>query len=321
MPTMKDYLEIAQQFKASLEDYLRKPEEAALARAYELGRRSLMAGIGVLEMAALQHQAMMAALEDAPTLEKCLDRMKTAENFLVEGLAPFEMVHRGFSEANAALLRLNETLEEEVKRIAHLLHDEAGQLLAAVHLAIEDVARELPPPARERLGKVKEFLGQMEIQLRRLSHELRPTILDDLGLLPALEFLAEGVSKRTGLSITVEGSGIGRFPPRIETAFYRIAQEALNNVHRHARATRVDIRLQQEAQAICYSIRDDGVGFDVPSVLAKKGDKGLGLIGIRERLNPFKGTFQINATPGQGTELLMSIPLEAQDVDPGSPRR
>jgi two-component system, NarL family, sensor histidine kinase UhpB len=321
MPTMKDYLEIAQQFKAALEDYLRKPEEAALANAYELGRRSMMAGMGILKMAVLQHQALLATLQDALSIEECLNRMKAAENFLVEALSPFEMVHRGFSEANSALLRLNETLEEEVKRIAHLLHDEAGQLLAAVHLAIEDVARELPPPARERMGKVRDFLGQMEVQLRRLSHELRPTILDDLGLIPALEFLAEGVSKRTGLSITVEGPGIGRLPPKIETAFYRIVQEALNNVTHHARATRVDIRLQHEAQAICCSIGDNGVGFDVPSVLAKKGEKGLGLIGIRERLNHFHGTFKIIATPGQGTKLQISIPLESRDANPDSPRR
>ena len=307
---MKDTQEIADRFRAALEGYLRRPEEAALESAYDIGRRSLASGMGVLDMVVLQHQALRAVLDGARTPEECRSILKASESFLVEGLAPFEIIHRGFREANSALLRLNETLEEEVKRIAHLLHDEAGQLLAAVHIAIEDLARELPPPARERLGKVKEFLVQVEAQLRQLSHELRPTILDDLGIFPALEFLAKGVSERMGLPIAVEGSGVGRFPPSIETALYRIVQEAVSNVCRHARANRVSIRLQRDAGAIRCSIRDDGIGFDVPSVLAKKGERGIGLIGIRERLNPFKGTLQVKSTPGKGTELYISIPLE-----------
>ena len=307
---MKDVQEISDRFKTALEGYLRKPEEAALESAYDLGRQSLASGMGVLDMMALQHQALRAVLDGARTSEECRSRLKASETFLVEGLAPFEMIHRGFRETNSALLRLNETLEEEVKRIAHLLHDEAGQLLAAVHIAIEDLARELPPPARERLGKIREFLVQVEAQLRQLSHELRPMILDDLGLVPALEFLAKGVSGRIGLSIVVEGSEIGRFPPGIETALYRIVQEAVSNVCRHARADRVNIRLQRDAGAIRCSIGDDGIGFDVPSVLAKKGERGIGLIGIRERLHLLKGTLRVNSTPGQGTELSISIPLE-----------
>jgi signal transduction histidine kinase len=307
---MSDIQEMKDRFKDALEGYLRRPDEATLEDAYELGRRSLASGMGVLDMVALQHHALRAVLDGVRTSEECRSRLKAAENFLVEGLAPFEMVHRGFREANSALLRLNETLEEEVKRIAHLLHDEAGQLLASVHMAIEDLARELPPPARERMAMIREFLVQVESQLRQLSHELRPTILDDLGLFPALEFLAGGVSARTGLQIALEGSEIGRTLPSIETTLYRIVQEALNNVCRHARAKRVDIRLLRDAKAIHCSIGDDGIGFDVPSVLVKKGERGFGLIGIRERLNPFNGTLQVNSTPGKGTELCISIPLE-----------
>ncbi|MCZ7627532.1 MAG: histidine kinase [Candidatus Methylomirabilis sp.] len=99
---------------------------------------------------------------------------------------------------------MNETLEQESRRIAHALHDEAGRLLAAVDIALDEFAHELPPPAQPHLQEVKALLDQIEAQLRHVSHELRPTVLDDLGLVPALEFLAEGVSARTGLSITVE---------------------------------------------------------------------------------------------------------------------
>src|SRR2546427_9146665 len=105
--------------------------------------------------------------------------------------------------AQEALRRLNETLEEEAKRIAHALHDEAGQLLASVHLALEGIARDLAPSVSHRLKAVKGLLDQIEAHLRQLSHELRPTILDDLGLVPALEFLSEGVSKRTKLQVEI----------------------------------------------------------------------------------------------------------------------
>src|SRR5207245_451950 len=131
-------------------------------------------------------------------------------------------------------------------------------------------------PHHERLQKIRELLNETSEQLRRLSHELRPTILDDLGLLPAIEFLAGGVSKRTGLSITVEGSMEGRAGTSIETALYRIVQEALNNVTKHARATNVSVRLQHEARQMRCSIRAARVGFGAPRVVAGQGRRGLG---------------------------------------------
>src|SRR6266581_7964471 len=216
--------------------------------------------------------------------------------------------------AQEALRRLNETLEEEAKRIAHALHDEAGQLLASVHIALEGIARDLPPSSGRRLKAVKGLLDQIEAQLRQLSHELRPTILDDLGLVPALEFLSEGVSKRTKLQVTVEGSTIGRLAAPVETALYRIVQEALNNATRHAQASRATIRLEQNGQLVRCLVSDDGIGFDVPTALNRKGHGGLGLIGIRERLNAIGGAHRIISAPGQGTTLQVEIPLEAQDA-------
>ncbi len=211
--------------------------------------------------------------------------------------------------AQEAMRRLNEALEEEAKRIAHALHDEAGQVLASVYLAVAEVARDLPSPAAERLSRIWDLLDQVDEQLRRLSHELRPTILDDLGLSHAIEFLAEGVAKRTGLLTTVKGSTEGRLPPVIETALYRIVQEALTNVTKHAQATGVTVELQREEERVRCSIRDDGIGFDMSSVTARRGQRGLGLIGIQERLNALGGTLQIDSSPGRGTQLLIQIPL------------
>jgi PAS domain S-box-containing protein len=210
-----------------------------------------------------------------------------------------------------ALRRLNESLEQEAERIAHALHDEAGQLLTSAHITLAEVGRDLAAPARERLQEVRCHLDRIEEQLRHLAHELRPRILDDMGLVPALEFLAEGVEKRAGISVTVIALLETRLPPLVETTLYRLAQEALTNVSKHARATRVSLQLRQEPRRIHCTIQDDGVGFDAPALLARRGERGLGLVGIRDRLEALGGTFQVTSTPGRGTELLVTIPLEA----------
>jgi signal transduction histidine kinase len=298
------------QYTRALEDHLAGGGETTLHEAYELGRRSLAEGLGLLDLASIHYEALMTILLRRSFTEDFSLTVKAGANFFAESLSPFEMTHRGYREANVALRHLNEKLEEEAKRIAHALHDEAGQLLASVHLALEEVARELPPPAGDRLQKVRGLLDQIEMQLRRLSHELRPTILDDLGLLPALEFLSTGVSARTRVLIRLEGSLEERLPHVIETALYRIVQEALTNVTKHAQATLVTVCLQREDQLVRCVIRDDGIGCDPAVVLGPRVDRGLGFVGIQERLNSLRGRLQIVSFPGRGMELHITIPLE-----------
>ncbi|HZC81728.1 MAG TPA: ATP-binding protein, partial [Nitrospiraceae bacterium] len=141
-------------------------------------------------------------------------------------------------------------------------------------------------------------------------HELRPTILDDLGWIPAIRFLAEGVSKRADLPIHVETMVSGRLPSAMETALYRIVQEALNNTVKHANAKNVWIRTWREKFGLCCSIRDDGAGFDSRLVQAPAGRKGLGLIAMQERLSAIGGTLHIESCPGRGTEISIRLPLE-----------
>lgn len=223
-------------------------------------------------------------------------------------------------QAEQALIKLNERLEEEARRIAHALHDEAGQLLSSVHLALEEFAHELPPASRARLAAVKELLDQVEEELRRLSHELRPTVLDDLGLGPALEFLAGRVGKRSGVVISVQDDIDERLPAPVETALYRSVQEALMNVVRHAQATHVQVTMRRVDGAVQCTIQDDGVGFDTRAVQAQRGDRGLGLIGIRERAGALGGTLSIRSAPGKGTTVSIAIPLERLGVSADSPR-
>ena len=301
METLED------QYMAALRDSIAGMGESSLQQAYELGRKALADGLGVLDMAAMYHKALAAGMPRHSTHEETVLMLQTGASFFAESLSPFEMTHRGFRETNIGLRHLNQTLEREIQRIAHALHDEAGQLLASVYLALEEVARNLPP-AREPLLKVKGLLDLIEGQLRRLSHELRPTILEEMGLLPAVKFLAEGVTARTGLSITVEGDSEFSPTPLLSATVYRIVQEAFTNVTRHAKATHVHVTIQHELQTLRCSVKDNGVGFDVASLSARTGEGGLGMIGIRERLNSIGGDLVLMSTLGRGTELVITIP-------------
>jgi len=302
--------DMQREYSDALQDYLARPNEKALRRAYEMGRGALTNGAGLLGIAALHHQALKEVVPGLlAEIEESL-LIKRAEKVFVESLMPFEMSHRAFREGIVVLRRMHERIEEEAKRIAHALHEEAGGLLASTHLALEELARDLSPQGSERLSLVKRLLDQMDQQLRQLAHEIRPTVLDDLGLIPALDFLAEGMSKRTGVAITVEGSTQGRLPPAAETTLYRNVQEALNNVIRHAKAGKVAVSVTRENRAVRCSIRDDGVGFDVAAVTAAYGERGLGHVGMRERLDSLRGTLLITSVPGQGAEILMYVPLE-----------
>jgi signal transduction histidine kinase len=295
------------EFTRALQEHLAGGEEVALLSAYELGRKALGDGLGVLDVATLLHEALLGACSDAKTPEESARMIKAVEDFMLECLSPFEMAHRGVREANTALRGLNDLLEEQTRRISHQLHDHAGQLLVSVYLALDDLAHQVPS-VRPRLQGIRDLLDTIEEHLRRLSHELRPTMLDDLGLGPALEFVASRVSARTGVKVTVESVPASRLASSVEVVLYRVVQEALTNASKHARASNVRVRVEQEAGKIWCSIRDDGVGFDVAAVLANASAHGIGLIGIRERLAPLGGTLQVVSAPGRGTELLVTIP-------------
>ena len=213
-------------------------------------------------------------------------------------------------QLRALAAHLQTVREEEQKRIARELHDESGQLLASVHIGLSEMERELPSRSQKKLAEVKDLLTQIEEHLRNLSHELYPSILDDLGLLPALQSLADKVSARTGIKINLEGSPNGRLRSSIETTLYRTVQEALNNVVRHANATTVNVRLLEADGLIHCSIQDDGVGFDVLTVLGHTARESLGLVAIRERVGILGGRMKINSAPNQGTELCVEIPLK-----------
>lgn len=298
-----DTKQLADRYFEIFQEYLRAREESSLSNGYEFARHAMVDGCSVLEIAEIHHEALRRVLGGPGSAQTTLAR---AVDLFAACLSPFEMSHRGAQEGTRALRRLNEILEGELKRIAHALHDEAGQLLASVHIAVAEVAGGLPPEYRARFDEVERLLKQIEMELRSLSHELRPTVLDNLGLVPALEMLAEKVSKRSGLVVAVSGNMHARLPPTVETALYRIVQEALNNAVKHAHAKSVTINLQHTPLKVACVVRDDGVGF---AKRRPRGDEGLGLIGIRERLNALGGLLRVVSKPRNGTTLLVDIPL------------
>jgi len=205
--------------------------------------------------------------------------------------------------------RLLTAQDEERRRVARSLHDGLIQSLAAVKLHLIPVKERLGEDAHRTVtGMLDEAIGQT----RTLAYSIRPPLLDDLGLVPSLERLAETVSHEADIEISVSSDLEGRLALSVESLLYHIAQEALQNVVRHARAGRVDVALSKIARVARMSIRDDGIGFCL------EAPRGLGLQGIQERLDVSGGSMTMETAPGRGTLLTVEVP---HDVDPRGDRR
>lgn len=222
----------------------------------------------------------------------------------------------GRRRLRALSLRLVRIQETERRRLACELHDEVGQVLTGLKLSLEMAAR-LPAEARRaRLDEAWALTDQLLGQVRRMSLDLRPSMLDDLGLLPAMNWLFEQYTARTGVRVNFEHAGLKRrFPAEIETAAYRIAQEALTNVARHAGVDEVVVRLWAGPDALGVQVQDLGGGFDPRSLAAREHSNGLS--GMRERALLLAGRFTIESDPGAGTRLTAELPLSR----PGFGRR
>ncbi|HEY7512553.1 MAG TPA: response regulator [Vicinamibacteria bacterium] len=202
--------------------------------------------------------------------------------------------------------------EQEARRIARELHDQAGQLLSALHLALEEVGAHVEPGARGRIPELRAMVDEVEQELRRIAHEMRPPILDDLGLVPAIDFMARGLARRSGLDVRVTGTR-ARMPAEVETNLYRIAQEALGNVIRHADAGKATVQVAVRSGEATIEVRDDGRGFAVDEVLRRRGERGIGFLGMQERVDALGGRLRVESSPEAGTRVRVTVPLAAPD--------
>jgi signal transduction histidine kinase len=230
--------------------------------------------------------------------------LRLAEVFASRAAVAVEMSER---VARDALRRVVAAQELERRRLSRELHDETGQTLTSVLLGLQTIAE---APGSERAGaevdRIRELVTQTLRDVRRLAVELRPKALDDFGLVPALERLGTGFSEQTGIRVEVQSYlGGDRLPSEIETALYRIVQESLTNVVKHARASSVSVLITRKNGSVIAVIEDDGRGFDAGA----GRDEGLGLVGMEERVALLNGRLQVESSEGAGTTIVAEVPL------------
>jgi signal transduction histidine kinase len=201
--------------------------------------------------------------------------------------------------------------EEERKRIARELHDETCQTVATLSVAADAALARPPVPDRGRLLEMKALADRALSEVHRVIYDLRPSVLDDLGLAAAVRWLGERHLPPLGIAFRCEIEGLDeRLPVEVETAVFRVVQEALMNVVRHARAETVLIQMERRDHQLEIEVEDDGRGFEPESVTTPESSgRGLGLLGIRERVELLGGKVTIDSAPGQGTRVAVSVPI------------
>ncbi len=224
------------------------------------------------------------------------------------------------SERRQLLQHVINAQEEERKRVARELHDETGQALTALLMSLESVeadGRELSAPLREQFARTHRLTREALQNLRTIILDLRPAALDDLGLVPAIRRYAAHHLEPLGIEFTIDTQDWpkARLAATVETALFRIIQEGINNVARHAHARHVRLSLTASAEGISARVEDDGEGFD-----PNAPREGLGLAGMRERVSLVGGRVEVHSAPGRGTQVQISIPLQRAYGDEQDPR-
>lgn len=380
---MKNSGKLARQYMAALRKFLADKNERALHQAYEVGRRTIADGFGVIDMAKIHEHVLLSILPKSTSAKESLRMTRGAGAFLAESLSPFEMTHRGFRTANQTLRDLNETLEEknhqlaatnqklkneiasrkkverelrqseehyrellvqarmmqenlrylscqilnvqeeERKRISRELHDEVGQALTAVNVNLAVLKKAVSgggPQVRRKIKDTQNLLEQTMEAVHSFSRELRPALLDDLGLIPALRSFVKNFSERTSVCVNFKSSpGVENLEIDQKTVFYRVAQEGLTNVAKHAQATECHVIIRKYDAGFRMEISDNGKAFHVDNQLSaeQKGKNRLGLLGIQERVRLANGKSEVESTPGKGTRLRIWIPLRIGSSERG----
>jgi signal transduction histidine kinase len=289
VPRRTAMLQIADRIAAVHERGLNRAEEQ-LASSTDSLRRSLVATFVVTFFGGLA--LALVTIRYTLRLEHELER-RLSENL------------RARSDLQELSARLVRAQENERRSLARELHDEVGQSLSAILMEAEgaECAEDLAQ-AREHLGSIRRLAEKTVGEVRDLALLLRPSMLDDLGLVPALNWHAREMTKRTGLNVLIRTEGAdGDLPEEHKTCIYRFVQEAVNNSARHANARTVEVVVRRELDRVISTVQDDGAGFDTRYV------RGLGLLGMEERIRRLGGRLTIDSHPGRGTRVAAELPL------------
>jgi signal transduction histidine kinase len=235
--------------------------------------------------------------------------LRHAENLEIEADHHFAAVEQAKQELQQLSARLLEIEEEGRRKLSRELHDEVGQTLALLQIEISHAQALLNGPSaelRERLVRARELAERTVQSIRSISGLLRPALLDDLGLVPALQFQLEDFLRRSGIACEFTEDGVEEhLPDPVKTCVYRVVQEALHNCEKHSGASKVRVAVRQFDECLVAKVEDDGRGF---SSTAQRST-GLGLLGMRERSAAAGGSVVIDSAPGQGTRIALRIPL------------
>lgn len=227
----------------------------------------------------------------------------------------FQQVSEAKQELERLSARLMEIQEEERTRLSRELHDEIVQNLAVLKMEImqaQNLTAVRSPEARDTLARARDLAERTVRTVRDISVLLRPSLLDDLGLGPALQWQAEDFTRRTGVPCEFAEHGVDEsLPDAVKTCVYRVVQEALRNSEKHSRASCVKVNLAQTDMEVCAEIEDNGVGFDV-SGSVRKGPRHLGLLGMRERAAAAGGHLSTISKDGNGTKIVLSVPVPSR---------
>jgi signal transduction histidine kinase len=290
IPRRNAMLQIADRIAMANGRGLNRAEEQITASSDGL-RRSLIATFAITFAGGL----LLALLTGAHTLR--------LERELERRLEENTRARAGLQELSAKLLRAQ---ENERRTLARELHDEVGQSLSAILMETENAEEAVSAAKmRDHLGAIRTLAEKTVNEVRDLALLLRPSMLDDFGLVPALNWYAREMSKRTGLNVVLSADeNADDLPDEHKTCIYRLAQEAINNCARHANARTVEVEVKRDASRVLFSVRDDGAGFDTRFV------RGLGLLGMEERVRRLGGHLEIDSRLGRGTRIAAELPIE-----------
>ena len=242
--------------------------------------------------------------------------LQTVSDHVAVALANARLLQELREKERVRGLLLNKVVtaqEEERKRISHELHDQIGQLLTALLIQLQLLERDLnEPPLKDRVKMLKQLAEEISIHLHHIAWELRPPALDELGLLAALERVTEEWSRRFNIPCEFEVNGTfnGQIEPEVAIGVFRIVQESLTNIAKHAKATHARVTVQQENGELVVTVEDNGIGFRVKDIMRHPDEnKRLGLLGMMERAAMLSGKLDIESKPGKGTKVQLRIPL------------
>ena len=286
---------------------------------------AFFAGAGVLISVIVNQWVLRKALDPLDRLQAAVDAIRTGQpdvrvtlgensderfdrladtfNLMLEQLA------QDAREMQQLSRQILQAQEDERYRLARELHDEAAQSLTSllVHIRLLERANN-PTEAQRHVQELRELTARALEDVRRVALDLRPTILDDLGLAAALEWRIDEFKKHDGIRASISIDGLDRRLPRdAELVLYRVGQEAISNINQHAVATEVQVVLRREDDICILQVRDDGIGFDPAHAIPRAGH-GLGLVGMRERIAMIGGELEVISRPGAGTQITARVP-------------